>query len=367
MLPQRRRIKNHTPSLVKVKGLKKAPLQMGHGFYNTTNRPLTIAKRNGVKFVLPPTPGVNYYESGLLVNYAVNSTPGVKIDLTTILTEEEESCFKGEREVIREEIAKATNKDGRGYFSAEVNFFVSLPQLLELQSIYVPNLDMVVSVLDLHEIPEHPFNNNGLSEEFSNTHVAIEMLLIDNLKKCPKLSYINLGPITCLVNPTTSFAERDGLYVVCKHAVDDNNEMSNGHRKVFIRLEDLMKPNASIGLYSTYADAIANSDIDRCNKLLERELEELRLVRQVELEKFKKESDEQRVKHEKEMRALAEEQAKMEHARKQTEHALNLSSLDRKDQYESASVQRKGFLETVKTWGPALAGLAVLAAKATLG
>ncbi len=367
MLPQRKRIKTHTPSLVKVKGLKKAPLQMGHGFYNTTNRPLTIAKRNGVKYTLPPTPGVNYYEPGLLVNYAVNSTPGVKIDLTTILTEEEESCFKGEREVIKEDVVKNANKDSRGYFSSEVNFFISLPELLELQSIYVPNLDLVVSVLEPHDIPEHPFNNNGLSEEFSNTHVAIEMLLIDNHRKCPELSYINLGPITCLVNPTTSFSEKDGLYVVCKHAVDANNEVSNGRRRLFVRLEDLMKPNASIGLYSTYADAIANSDIERCNQLLERELEELKLARQVELEKFKKESDEQRVAHEKEMRALAEEQAKMEHARKQTEHTLSLNSLDRKERFENASIQRKGFLETVKTWGPVLAGLAVLTAKATLG
>ena len=86
MLPQRKKIKPFSPKVVKTKGLKKAPLQMGHGFYNTSNRPLTIAKRNGVKYIVPPTPGVDYQEPGLLVNYSVSATPGVKIDLTTILT-----------------------------------------------------------------------------------------------------------------------------------------------------------------------------------------------------------------------------------------------------------------------------------------
>jgi hypothetical protein len=148
---------------------------------------------------------------------------------------------------------------------------------------------------------------------------------------------------------------------------DDYNEMSDGRKKIFLRLEDLKKPDASIGLFATYNEAISSSNLERSKQLLERELEQLKLGRQLEIEKFKKEADEQKAKHEKEIRALAEEQARMEHNRKQTEHSLSLVSMERKDQYEHASVQRKGFLETLKTWAPALAGLAVIVAKTAMG
>ena len=371
MLPQRKKIKPFSPKVVKTKGLKKAPLQMGHGFYNTSNRPLTIAKRNGVKYIVPPTPGVDHQEPGLLVNYSVSATPGVKIDLTTILTEEEESYFKEERLVIKEAASKLIDKGNRDYFSTEVNYFIGLATLAELQSVYLPHMDVVVSILDPHEIPEHPFSEVGSiereSDESQHTGTSINMLLIDNSGKCPERCYVNFYGITCLVSPVVSFTLADGLYVNCGFMPDDYNEMSDGRKNIFLRLEDLKKPEASIGLFATYNEAISSSNLERSRQLLERELEQLKLSRQLEIEKFKKEADEQKAKHEKEIRALAEEQARMEHNRKQTEHSLSLVSMERKDHYEHASVQRKGFLETLKTWAPALAGLAVIVAKTAMG
>lgn len=373
MLPQqRRKIKALTPKVIKAKGLKKAPLQMGHGFYNTSTRPITIVKRNGVSYVLPPTSGVNHVEPGLLVSYSVNATPGVKIDLATLWDEDGESCFKEEREVIKEAVLTVHNRGGYDYFTADVNYFVSLSQLTEMKNIYVPNLDIVVSILLPHEIPPHPFSEVATLERESDNQSSasngvINMVLIDNAKKLPLNCYINFYGIICLVNPKVQFGLTNGLYINCSLLADDYNELSSGDKKIYISPDELKKPDAFIGLFTTYAEAAVGGNLERSRQLIERELEQLKLQRQLEIEKFKKESDEQRAKHEKDMRALAEEQAQMDHTRKQSEHSQSLVSLDRKDKFEQASTQRKGFLETIKAWGPALAGIAVVMAKTVMG
>lgn len=374
-----------------------SPVDINIAYRNYTTTPITCVLRNGFGFQIPPESRPGQGEFVVSVTYSLWKS--VKTDVHHILNEvNDESSHE------MKAIAAALQHGSRSYDGQRtvftVDFAVTGDELRRNGgTLYLRDLDLLVSVLESPHIPTHPYHPRTLTRDLAEEDPGINdttlfgyhVRIVDNEGAFGD-HYINLNGEVFRIPACRDHDRENGVYLVSSHPV------SGDHPPPPPRVEHLTFEEATkkLRLYRTYADACVFGDAlaERERELKElalvqkREEQELknhrvkleneRLVKELELESQKAAFDERRRSWE-ELKSIQEEErrqrqeahklrelelaeraARLKAEREELDHLRQLESLRRKDHYEDRSYRRKDFGEFLKYIPVATTAIATL-------
>lgn len=356
-----------------------AQLSIEKEFYNGFRSPVTLVDRSGIPLVVQPmnVKALNQF----VVRYTIKYRVGVNIDVERLSN----ATSEGMR-ALRDAVLSGSVRQRMGQCIAQVSYGVNENDVLQSGgSLYLVNLDVVVSTMQGGYVPHHPFSAEGVrnrlvaDNETINTAgtVGYSLQIIDN-EDVFGTRYININREIFLIQPQKDPGRNSGVYRASTAPVSQHGGVGAPRADYFTfgEAEELL------GLFRSYEDAWVLGDIAAERK---RELESLaqqlkeaqhrqqleRLEREKEFDEWKRDIEQRRVTEESD-RKTQEHRWKLEEARineassrlkeEQTrvEHLRSIAALERKDHYEERSYVRKDASEFLK-WVPAIAtGLAAI-------
>lgn len=351
------------------------PCKMEKEFYNGLSEPVTIMGREGVPVEIAPM-RIEYKDS-FIIRFVFTYHKSVKINTERLSNAKCETSI-----ALRDAIRHGSVKEGHfGKMVATITYVVTKEQLHNGGgSLYLTNLDIVVSTMQGNYVPRHPQNLDGIrntlvgDEETINTvgSFGYAIQIVDNENVYGK-RYININKEIYEVNPITDFGRVSGVYHA-KTAPVGANGMVPPPIAILYTFEEA---ETYLGFYKTIEEAKLLGDIGEEKK---RELEERALMLRKEvmdfnLRKVEAEKILDKQKREYELSRIAEDEARKtrenEYKRLETEqtmrlarlkeevaaldHQRSMDSLHRKDHYEERSYGRKDSSDMLK-WIPGLIG-----------
>lgn len=351
------------------------PCKMEKEFYNGLSVPVTIVDRSGVPFTMAPMRVE--YSNMLLVRFSFTYHRSVKIDIERLSNAKCESSI-----ALRDAIQHGSVKEGHyGKMVATITYTVSKEQLQAGGgSLYLTNLDIVVSTMQGHYVPRHPHNLDGIRnylvgrEETINTvgSFGYAIQIVDNEGIYGK-RYININKEIYEVSPIEDRSRRSGVYHAKTAPVGENGVVP----PPIAMLYSFEEAEQYLGFFKTIEEARILGDIseEQRRELEERALHLKRDIAEFNANKLKEEraldeqkrsfeldrmvEDEARKSRENEWKRQETEQtvrlARLKEEVATLEHRRSMDSLQRKDHYEERSYSRKDSTEFIK-WIPGLIG-----------
>lgn len=298
-----------------------------------------------------------------------------------------------DKQAIKHAYQLARLKRTAGGFSYYVDYCISKDLIIqEGGSVYLSQLDLVISLEAAEKAPHHPYSDSGLRDERVKNEDLVRddgsfgcaIHVVDNTGT-RGLMFVNMNNVVYDVKPSKDYKREDGIYIV-------KNAASNGGRQprkpLIVRYDFTPEGMKASGLYESYADAKALGDIDAVRKreLIDREHETKVLQREVAELKMKNELEstlrEEAIKERDSARKLrederSEQQADRDNRQKLREHTIAMERMELKDStdhratvrkemheekmmkdkelYEAKSVFRKDLSETLKMVIPTVA------------
>jgi hypothetical protein len=368
---------NQQASLTQVPGVLDlgpgAQLSIEKEFYNGFRSPVTLVDRSGMPLVIQPmnVKALNQF----IVRYTIKYRVGVNIDVERLSN----ATSEGMR-ALRDAVLSGSVRQRMGQCYAQVDYGVNENDVVSSGgSLYLVNLDVVVSTMQGGYVPHHPFSAEGVrnrlvaSNETINTAgtVGYAIQIVDN-EDVFGPRYININKEIFLVQPAKDPGRNSGVYRTSTAPVSQKGGVGAPRSDYFTfgEAEELL------GLFKSYEDAWVLGDIAAERK---RELEELAqhlketqhrqkleaLEREREFEEWKRDIEQRRVTEESDRKSLEhrwkleearinEASARLKEEQTRVEHLRNIAALERKDHYEERSYVRKDSSEFLK-WVPAIA------------
>lgn len=374
---------NREASLTEVPGALElgpgAQLSIEKEFYNGFRVPVTLVDRSGMPLTIQPmnVKALNKF----IVRYTIKYRHGVKIDVDRLSN----ATSDGMR-ALRDAVLQGSVRQRMGQCHAQVDYGVDEADVAASGgSLYLVNLDVVVSTMQGGYVPHHPFSMEGIrnrlvaENETINTVGAVGYFLqiVDN-EDIFGPRFININKEIFLVQPTKDPGRKSGVYRASTAPVSEHGGVGAPRSDYFAFPE----AEEFLGMFKSYEDAMVLGDLAAERK---RELDQFahdlketehrlrleRLQRDQEHEEWKRSIDERRVAEESDRRAqehrwkleearINEASARLKEEQTRVEHLRAISSLERKDHYEERSYARKDSSEFLK-WVPAIAtGLAAI-------
>lgn len=342
-------------------------------FFNGFRKAVTLVDRSGMPLVIQPMNVRGL--SNFVVRYTIKYRAGVNIDVDRLSN----ATSEGMR-ALRDAVLSGSVQQRMGQCFAQVDYGVDEDSVQRNGgSLYLVNLDLVVSTMVGGYVPHHPFSQDGVrnrlvaDNETINTAgvVGYSLQIVDN-EDIFGSRYININKEIYLVQPTKDPARLSGVYRASTCPVNESGGVGKPRADYFAFPE----AEALLGMFKSYEEATVMGDIAAEKK---RELETLshelkaqelrmkseRLEKEKEFEEWRRDLDQMRIAEEGE-RKTQEHRWKLEEARindaaarlkeEQTrvEHLRAIAALERKDHYEERSYVRKDSSEFMK-WVPAIA------------
>lgn len=352
-----------------------SPCRMEKEFFNGLSEPVTIVGREGVPVTINPMR--IEYSNTFLVRFAFTYSRSVKIDIERLSNAKCETS-----RALRDAIRHGSVKEGAfGKMVASITYSVSKDQLKAGGgSLYLTNLDIVVSTMQGHYVPRHPHNLDGIRnylvgrEETINTvgSFGYAIQIVDNEGIYGK-RYININKEIYEISPIVDRGRLSGVYHAKTAPIGDNGVVP----PPIAQLYSFDEAEQYLGFFKTIEEARILGDISEEQR---RELEERALQLKRDLAEFNaaklnqdRAFDEQKRVfeldrlHEEEARRTRENEWKRQEAEQSIrlmrlkeeiatlEHNRSIDSLTRKDHYEERSYSRKDSSEFFK-WVPGLIG-----------
>lgn len=380
----------NTPRLVNdLASIVETPATLDHGvgspfsieteYFNGLTENVTIIDRSGIPVSIP---AMNVaYLNHFVIRYKFSYNQGVKIDVQRLSNAKCPTTV-----ALRDAIRLGTVKNRGNRFTATINYSITGEQLDNSGgSIYLTNLDMVISTMQGQYVPRHPFNLDGIrnkliaDEETINTigSFGYAVQIIDNEGIYGK-RYININREVYEITPIKDVTRLSGVY----HARTSSVSMQGVVGQPVAVYYTFDEAEGALGFFKSQEEAAILGDLSVERK---RELEELagelrleelklkneRIAREREFDILKNAASAERLRDEEERRVreqkwvaeealITERLVKLKAELAQVEHLRNVESLSRKDHYEERSYGRKDSSETLK-WIPGLiAGVAAL-------
>ncbi len=343
--------------------------EIGLSFFNGLPSPVSIVTRTGVRYYIRPNK--TQRTSTLVIRYGVVSSASVIVDAHGLLNDEGKSTSK-EAQALDAMLMRPDVGPGRyGLDRGTIDYHV---KLLELQqyggSVYLPNLDLVVSVEDPDHVPPHPFamgaQLQGLGDVDPITRASngltFQIKIVDNNGRYGA-RYINISGEVYQVPTEPDSNYREGVYLMSSFPVAGQRSALPGARVQYYSFEEAEQ---ALRLYRTYADALTlGNPTDAYKRELEERGHKLKLDQQqwaedklrrdVEWETKKREWETEREEAKNRLSAqeerLKERQADLdaaEHLYRVKEQELRRDTLVLKEYSDLRSHERRELLETLK-------------------
>lgn len=340
-----------------------APFNVQMLYTNGLAQSVTITLRNGLSFSIPSNPALQRYSQYFTCQVRYQAERGVNIDVSRILDEVDPDHSPPEMVALKKARDRAHLTPVSHAANFGIDYSLSRDEIIRNGgSIYVHELDILVTMgIDPH-MPIHPFSDLGLAvkacyqERMDSTYngfmSAIE--LIDNADRIGDV-FINFYGKAYRIPARKDPEREDGFTLYQTH--DVNNETRESDVVVTrLNYEELDK---LIGVFTTAKEAEAyGSILDQKDRELQQakqdhELDKLEKQRELkeqgyELERLQNEAKQANIERE-----VAHRERKMMLDELEQRRKLDREeqSLDRKDQYEKRSYQRKDSSEFLR-WLP---------------
>lgn len=193
-------------------------LTLSLGIVNNTGRDLTVVTRSGLKFVLPSHRCVTDRSVFFREGFAVTSSAQVGLNPTHTPYSEEPTTAQRLYDGMRERLSRTSTIHGRPR-DASAHSRISLDTLIEGGgTVYVPALDVVLSVHANRAVILHPYSDEGVREQMrvidlDDASFRYAMYIVDN-RRTHGDRYVNLNGkvfrVPCVYRPEVA----DGFYAV---------------------------------------------------------------------------------------------------------------------------------------------------------
>lgn len=349
-------------------------------YLNGLSDAVTIVQRSGLAFTVPAASDRN--ERDFVIRVSNSFSRGVNIDGHYLLNGVTENS-PVELQKIQEALNRR-NLYNRGREEFCLDYLVSRETLQKRGgSIYLVELDIVVSILTPNHVPLHPFSDVGMRAQLLESDPAVNspkyfgmnIRIVDNNGRFGD-RFINVSGQIYKVVALKSSKLRDGVYMTSSAAVDGDYDVCppSCQRYSFEEADAELKLFRTVDEAKTLGDIAAATDreLKELQAKLRREEHEFkleRLRREDELDIAKRAYEREKLEFETDMAQrlarqklreleLDEQKAELDAMRRREDHLRTMEAMARKDLYESRSYQRKEFSEYIKYVPVVIAGLA---------
>jgi hypothetical protein len=332
--------------------------------FNEIPYAIGIASRDGLKYDLPPS--TNLVQNSLIVQIQYELSRGSRDTLEKLL------CSSSVDNSIELQLIKqALSQDGfpsRGRQTRfDIEYIITESDLKQHGGVvYISDLDLVISTKGCDAIKYHPYGKEAslyaFAEESFNEvdnitgqNFIYSIKLIDNFGNIGK-RWLRIGDDVVLIKPVKDQTRTDGIYVATKKpSVNNLGEAVNLTERYDI---DQVPPYFK--LYKQFHDARHTAEDEMTMKLSEFEMKR----KKMETDLAVSENALLRVTQEADNLRMTAESMQTKHANEMHSMRMQLErevqeriTMQRKDQYEAVSVDRKNTAELVKVVPAIVLGL----------
>lgn len=239
-------------------GYGQPQLELGLHFFNGLTVPLTVVTRTGVRFKIQPLRSMR--SNTLVIRYLASNGSTVFVDTRGLLNDEGKPTSK-EAQALDSVLQREEHLPGRwGMKTGCVDFFINQ---LEFQqnggSLYLPNLDLVLSTADIEFAPKHPFSKEGLLSALVENDpmvkhrigLSMQIKIVDRQGRFGS-RFINLNGEVFQIPVEANTQFPDGVYLYGTFPCVGEVSFQSG-RSEFYAFEDADK---ALHLYRTYNEAL---------------------------------------------------------------------------------------------------------------
>ena len=341
-------------------------------YINGFSRPVTLIDRNGMKVEIPPNH--NHLIGDFIVRLTVTLGREVNVNIEQLLN----SACSATR-TLGDVIQKGAPTFRNGERRHQMDFRVKLQDMESRGgSLYLTNLDIVVSLLQSHMVPHHPrseagIRNNLVEQEDSVNDVesfGYSLRIVDSGGFFGE-RFVNINRQVYRVPVVRGSRLQDGVYLTSSGPVEGDYAL----RQPVSKRYNFEEADEALGLYRTVEEARTLGDEYAAK---EKELKEMTLFVKKEEQRLKEERQRREAEFEERKRELERERFEEDNRRKEAdyhfqqrqarlkeeiaelEHKRNIEMIRRKDGYEERALQRKESSEVVKYLPAIFTGLLAL-------
>lgn len=341
---------------------------------NFCQKELQVCLRSGINYSILPKNGPPGNAPGIIIQLYTNTHKDyVKIDSKSQLNEPQNE----DQKIIKASL-KRSNKLRNEFDQAIVEYYVSRETIdMEGGVIYLPELDIQLSILSAVATPEHPFSGKGYEthvvydNDFLGSHLltGVAFKLVDNGDQLG-VRYINLNRQVYQLTPVKDINSNNGLYVTTNGLCSGSRRQANAKTAYhpFDKIEETFGK-----LYKTAEEARLDGDPDIISKRehdraeaelksetlklksqmleTERELAEIQRTRELEkhsLARTQAELDKVKLAADQREQEYKAHERELEHERKKLENDLHMYKMRRGDFYDERSQNRKDSSDMLK-------------------
>lgn len=322
-----------------------SPLERTVSYYNHLNDMVLVVGRDGLPFRLPST-GRRDNTFQVRVTYSVDASVG--IDPNNVFYHHGSDTAEGKAlKTAIEAIEEKPNYGKRIIFS--LDYTVSRDDIVnEGGTLYLPDLDIVISVRKDNSPVVHPYSYTATRYQFmeaetdvNNTERFGYSIYIVSNDGMVNDKYVNIGGVVYRVPAAENKKLQDGVYL-CSDAPVTNNASAPMPRVVQYTFEDAKE---KLKLYDSAEEAEKLGDqlVEREKEIKELQVKYRELEHDLKIERmeFEREIEEKKREYERLSLDRQEAQARVEYER-------NIRAQRDKEYYETRSLARKDSSEVVK-------------------
>lgn len=362
--------------------------ELGYAFYNGLGCTVTIVTRTGVQLQIPPDHSARGIR-GFVVRSTYRTDHGVIVNTHDLLNDE---GLKTSKEAAALESVLFTDKVriGRGIRPTAILDYVISKAEFDRNggSVYLTNLDLTLSTLNVNYVPKHPYSLVGQRQALADGNMTLmegrafgyEIRIVDRDGRFGD-RFVNIAGEVYQILASRDDELRDGVYLVSPTPANGESGFTQP-RSVYYSFEEAEK---SLFLYRNFTDAKTLGDPDSQrerelkdwgHRLKEDELrnKEERQRRELELDQSRREIErereaarqrqldaEERIRlHDTALREREANLAREEHAYKTRELELKRLNLELKEELDRRSATRKDTAEMVKYIPAIIAGIGAI-------
>lgn len=338
-------------------------VEVRHSYINNMPVDAVVGWRNGLKCVIPSVP----IRTGqtFIVRYELIVEPPSRRELEKLIwlvNDQSSEELRKIREIF--EVSISQNRYGGAHLY--LDYHLTHNQLKQMGgTIYLHELDTVISILPFDEVPTHPYSERARIDRVvteltvsDHTGFVFSIDIVDNFSRIGDRFAFIFNAVR-RITPRKCDHRKDGAYVTisCPSSIGDEE------RDAKVSFYDFDQMEEGLGLYETYEKALTAGDTASAKK------EEL-LNKEHEISRLKLIAQSQKHEHEKDMLEL---DAKLKHAASENEqkaqelkqvyarieHEREIQRQAIKDSYEQKSHVRKDTSETIKFIPTLLMGMGI--------
>jgi len=333
---------------------------MQQEFFNGFSKAVVIVNREGLKVTIPPT--LNPLNSEFIVRYTLTLGADVIFNVDSLLNSTSHSSRILAK--VFQEGGMSLNRNQRIF---ALDYHLNIEEIeTRGGSLYLSNLDLLVTVHSGVLVPLHPFseiyNRNQAVEQFDHVNnvntFGYGLKIIDSLNQFG-VRYVNINNQIYRIPIMESSALPDGVYLTSSGPVEGDLSLVKPVSKLypFEEADTALRLYKSVESAKTMGDEFGEKEKELKRLTLhvkerEQELKAEKLAKEAEFELFKQRIERERIEEDslrkQEENRIAQRVASLKEEIAQLEYQRTLETLKQKEYYETRSLDRKDSSETIK-------------------